>query len=78
MKLLFDKNVRYRLIEEYGLNCYTEIDEGLLLDMNYTNRGYIKTWILGFGESVTVLAPDDFRQEVKQSIENMFAKYNRT
>ena len=78
VKLLFDKNVRYRLIEEYGLNCYTEIDEGLLLDMNYTNRGYIKTWILGFGESVTVLAPDDFRQEVKQSIENMFAKYNRT
>ncbi|MBN2238273.1 MAG: YafY family transcriptional regulator [Dehalococcoidales bacterium] len=76
VKLLFDKNVRFRLIEEYGLHCYTETDEGLLLDLDYTNRDYIKSWILSFGEAVTVLAPEDFRDEMNKSIENMFENYH--
>ena len=75
MKLLFDKNVRWRLIEDYGLNCYTETDEGLLLDLNYTDRDYIKSWIFSFGEAVTVLAPDDFREEMKKNAEIICGKY---
>jgi predicted DNA-binding transcriptional regulator YafY len=74
-KLLFDKNVRWRLIEDYGLDCFTETDEGLLLDLKYTNRDYIKSWIFSFGESVTVLAPDDFKEEMKKSVAIMCEKY---
>jgi len=78
VKLLFDKNVRFRLIEEYGLHCYTETDGGLLLDLDYTNREYIKSWIFGFGEAVSILAPDDFREEMKKTAEKLYDKYNRT
>lgn len=75
VKLLFDKTVRFRLIEDYGLHCYKDTDEGLLLDLDYTNRDYIKSWILGFGEAVTILEPDDFKEELKQTAENIFEKY---
>lgn len=75
VKLLFDKSLRFRLIEDYGLLCYKETNEGLLLDLNYTNRDYIKSWILGFGEAVTVLQPDDFKDELKRTAENIFDKY---
>ena len=75
-ELLFDKSVRFRLIEEYGLNCFVEIDEGLYLKLNYTNRNYIISWLLSFGDKVTVLEPQDFRDELRQTAENIFNKYN--
>ncbi len=75
VKLLFDKSIRFRLIEDYGLHCYKETNEGLLLDLNYTNRDYIKSWSLGFGEAVTVLEPDDFKDELKRTAKNIFDKY---
>ncbi len=75
-RFLFDKSVRFRLIEDYGLNCYTETDEGLYLKLNYTNRDYIVSWILGFGDKVTVLEPQDFIEELKQIVKNIFDKYS--
>ena len=74
-EFLFNKSVRFRLIEEYGLNCYTETDEGLYLKLNYTNRNYIISWILGFGDKVTVLGPQDLKDELKQIAKNIFDKY---
>lgn len=75
-RFLFDKSVRFRLIEDYGLNCYTETDEGLYLKLNYTNRDYIISWILGFGDKVTVLEPQDFKDELKKIAKNIFDKYS--
>lgn len=74
-EFLFDKSVRFRLIEDYGLNCYTETDKGLYLKLNYTNRSYIINWILGFGDKVTVLEPQDIKDELKQIAKNIFDKY---
>ncbi len=74
-EFLFDKSVRFRLIEDYGLNCYTETDKGLYLKLNYTNRSYIINWILGFGDKVTVIEPQDIKDELKQIAKNIFDKY---
>lgn len=76
VKLLFDKSVRFRLIEDYGLNCYNETDAGLLLELDYTNRDYIKAWVLGFGDAVTVLEPVAFREEIKQTAKSVLKEYN--
>lgn len=75
-EFLFDKSVHFRLIEEYGLNCYTETDEGLYLKTNYTNRNYIINWILGFGDKVTVLEPKELKDEIKKIAKNIFNKYS--
>jgi len=63
IKILFNKSARYRLIESYGLHCYEEADAGLLLSLDYTNKDYIFSWILGFGDKAEVLAPEDARKE---------------
>ncbi len=75
LKLMFDKSIRFRLIEDWGLNCYTETDEGLLLEINYTNRDFIISWVLGFGGKVTVLEPEDFRNEIVQTAKKILALY---
>lgn len=75
IEVLFDKSVRFRLIEDYGLNCYTEIDNGLLLELDYTNKDYIFGWILAFGDKAEVISPQDAREEFSDIVKNIFKKY---
>jgi len=63
MKILFDKSVRFRLIEEYGLNCYEETENGLLFSIGYTNKDYIFSWLLGFGDKAKLLEPENLKEE---------------
>lgn len=75
IQVLFDKSVRFRLIEDYGLNCYSETDRGLLLELDYTHRGHILNWILSFGDKAEVLAPQDVRDELAGMARNLAAIY---
>jgi predicted DNA-binding transcriptional regulator YafY len=72
---LFDKTERYRLIETYGLNCYTETEDGLRLEINFTNNDYITSWLLGFGGSVKVLEPDYIAADIKAEAEKIVSGY---
>ena len=73
---LFDPSVRYKLIEDYGLHCYTENQSGLLrLEIGYTNTDYILAWILGFGNKATVLEPLEIAQEIQQIAQKMLQNY---
>jgi predicted DNA-binding transcriptional regulator YafY len=75
MKILFDRSMRYRLIETYGLRCYEETDEGLLFSLNYTNKEYIFSWLLGFGDQAEILAPEEVREEFAAIARNISARY---
>ena len=69
---LFDPSERYRLIETYGINCYTETGEGLLrLEIGYTNREYMVSWLLGFGGAVRVIEPEDIAEEIRTAAKNI-------
>ncbi|MDF2950989.1 MAG: helix-turn-helix type 11 protein [Anaerocolumna sp.] len=73
---LFEPMVSYLLIETYGLHCYTETEEGLLLlETGYTNREFIISWLLGFGDKVKVLEPVDMGEEIKRIAANIYSKY---
>ena len=76
VKILFDKSVRFRLIEEYGLNCYEETDDGLLLSLDYTNKDYTFSWILGFGDKARILEPEETRNEFAVLTKNIFSLYH--
>ena len=69
------KTARYRLVEEYGPECYRESEEGLYFTLAYTNREYALWWILGFGDSVEVLEPAQMRTEVAEMAKKMAAIY---
>jgi predicted DNA-binding transcriptional regulator YafY len=78
VKVLFDKSVRFRLIEEYGPNCYTETEDGMLATLRYTNREYILRWLLGFGGQAVVLEPQEIRDEMAAIARNIVSRYERT
>lgn len=72
---LFDKSVKYQLIEAYGLDCYHETDAGLHFKTGFTNRSYMIHWLLGFGAKVKVLAPDDIAIEIQTISKDILSLY---
>jgi predicted DNA-binding transcriptional regulator YafY len=72
---LFDPSERYKLVESYGLNCYTETDEGLRIEIGFTNRDFLISWLLGFGGKVKVLEPDYIAKDIKTIAKNILARY---
>ena len=72
---LFEPSERYKLIESYGLNCYTETENGLLFECGFENRNYLISWLLGFGGNVRVLSPDYISAELKSAAEKILSHY---
>jgi len=75
LSALFDKSAKYLLIEAYGLDCYYEADEGLYFEVSYTNRNYMISWLLGFGDKVKVLEPPELVAEIRNIAKNILKKY---
>lgn len=75
VKILFDKSVRFRLIEEYSLCCYEEIEDGILFSLDYTNKDYVFSWILGFGDNAQVLELEETKTEFAASVKNIAKLY---
>ena len=73
---IFDKCVKYRLIEEYGIDCFSYTEEGkLLFKFGFTDKGTLISWILSFGDKVEIIEPAELRLEVKTQAKNIIKKY---
>jgi len=73
---LFEPSVKYQLIETYGLNCFTETEDGRLrLEIGYTNRDCTISWLLGFGNKAKVIEPIDMADEIKRIAEKIIQNY---
>ena len=74
--ILFDKSVEYRLVEEYGPNCYEVMEGGSLkFSVGYTNRDYMVSWVFGFSDKATVVEPIDLANEVKEKAKKIIRNY---
>ena len=74
--VIFDKSMEYRLIEEYGPDCYQELNGGNLEFFGgYTNRDYIITWLLGFGDKARVKYPPDLAKEIQNIAKKIINNY---
>ncbi|MEG0275392.1 MAG: YafY family protein [Coprobacillus sp.] len=74
--ILFDKSVEYQLIEEYGRDCYKELDNGrLLFEFGFTNKDYLLSWVLSFGNKAELIEPKEYRQDLKEQAKLLFEKY---
>ncbi|HWS28587.1 MAG TPA: YafY family protein [Clostridia bacterium] len=76
---LFHPGVKHLLVEQYGPNCYTETEDGMLLFENgYTLKNHTVAWLLGFGANVKVLSPEELANEMAQTTKKMAALYDQT
>lgn len=74
---LFDMSVKYRLIDEYGLECVTvDKQSGKLRFENvFTNRNHLLQWILSYGDAVKVIEPLDLVDSICQNAKNLLTLY---
>ena len=77
VKALFEADCKWRLVEEFGPDCFREQEDGtLLFQADYTNKENLLTWLLTFRDKVELLEPKAIREELRQSILQMKKKYD--
>ncbi len=75
--ILFDECVKYRLIEEYGLDFFTYDDDGRLrFTFDFTNEDYLITWVLSYGSNADLVEPKSLRKKIKIILKETLNKYN--
>lgn len=76
VKAVFSPDMKWRLIEEYGADSFTETDNGrLLFQFGFGNEENLFSWLLSFGDKVELLEPEEYRGRVMQLAENIREKY---
>ena len=64
--------MKWRLVEEFGPNCFTETDDGrLLFSADYTDMDNLVTWLMTFGAKVEVLEPEEVRDIIRRNAEEI-------
>lgn len=76
VKALFPKEEKWRLVEEFGINCFTENTDGtLLFSAGYTDMENLIHWLLTFGDHVQVLEPKEVKERLIQIAQNILEQY---
>ncbi|MBO5095216.1 MAG: YafY family transcriptional regulator [Lachnospiraceae bacterium] len=78
VKALFDAECKWRLVEEFGFECFAEQEDGrLLFCRDYTDEEHLVMWLLGFGEKAELLEPEDVREKLRRTIQKMEERYRQ-
>lgn len=78
VKALFSQDVKWRLVEEFGPDCFEEQEDGrLLFQVDYTDRENLVSWLLTFGSKVELLAPEDVRETILKIAEQTVGIYKK-
>ncbi|MBE5842390.1 MAG: YafY family transcriptional regulator [Butyrivibrio sp.] len=76
VKALFSKDVKWRLVEEFGPNCFTETEDGrFMFTADYTDSDNLITWIMTFGNKAEVLEPVEARRQISKMVQKMATIY---
>lgn len=70
--------LKWRLIEEYGIESFEERPDGsLLFRAGFSDKEHLFGWVLSMGSQIELLKPEEYRKELKELIEEIYKKYNR-
>ena len=73
---LFAPEMKWRLVEDFGPDCYTEADDGrLLFSAGYTDLDNLVTWLMTFGAKAEVLEPAQARDIIRKNAEETLRIY---
>ena len=76
VKALFSPDMKWRLVEEFGSECFIENDDGrLLFSADYTDMENLISWLLTFGDKAEVLEPKEAREKMIYLVQNMTTIY---
>lgn len=76
VKVLFEPEAKWRLIEEFGRGCYTPQEDGrLLFQWDYTDEDSMLGWLLTFGDKAQVLEPETVKEKLLSTTKRLLARY---
>ena len=76
VKALFAQDMKWRLVEEFGPQCFTETGDGkLLFTADYTDMENLVTWFMTFGAKAEVLEPAEARDIIRRNAEETLQIY---
>ena len=78
VKALFQPQMRWRLVEEFGPDCFEEqSDRTLLFCGDYSDEESLIDWMLTFRDQVEVLEPESVRRELMGIAERVTELYKQ-
>ncbi|MFT8390864.1 MAG: YafY family protein [Sporolactobacillus sp.] len=78
VRALFASEYKWRLVEEFGLDSFTEQPDGrLLFSFGFTDEHTIISWILTFGSGAELLEPAVCRRQLYRIGKDMQGKYEQ-
>ena len=76
LKALFEPEMKWRLVEEFGSDCCEVQEDGrLLLIRNYADMDNLTMWMLTFGDKAEVIEPKEVREKLKAIAGSMIERY---
>lgn len=76
IRALFEKEMKWRLVEEFGPYCFEEQSDGkLLFQADYTDKEAAISWLLTFGDKVELLEPLEIREEIADIAKRIQERY---
>lgn len=74
----FDPAARWRLIDEYSRESFTQSPDGsLLFRRGFPDKEELFRWVLSFQDKAELLEPEDLRRELAERLQKIFRKYDR-
>jgi len=79
LKAVFAESEKYRLVEEYGVECFEEMADGrLLFARDFSSYTNMLEWISGFGNRVKVLEPEQLKEDLIRQAQDILRQYGKT
>ena len=76
IEAIFQPDMRWRLVEEFGPESFETLPEGkLFFSADYSDDENLLSWLLTFCDKVEVLSPSSLREKMKDSITKMEEVY---
>ena len=76
LRALFEPDMKWRLVEEFGPDCYEVMKDGrLLLAEDYYDMENMVMWLLTFGDKVEVMEPPEAREKLRDIANAMVRMY---
>lgn len=76
VKAVFEPEMRWRLVEEFGPECFEVQPDGkLLFHCEYTDEEHMIQWLLTFRDQVEVFEPEGIRRELLKIAESVVEIY---
>lgn len=76
VKAVFEPSMKWHLIEEYGIESFTELPDGkLLFEHEYADDEGLLSWMVSMRDKVTVLEPESIRKKLFRIASELTEKY---